>query len=121
MKLTRRQAFGFAALLTSHELSFESLETDLVKGLLLSVVSDPALAKLIGHQYLKDAPNEELVVNQLIDRLRHEANNRGVDSVTHTANVLIEDDLSAGKVVSLGGWVVARSEARLFAMCAKLL
>ncbi|MYF68621.1 MAG: hypothetical protein F4053_11665 [Proteobacteria bacterium] len=74
--------------------------------LLAAIDIDPEAARIIGRSFLEAYP-EEWNTRRLLTSVAH------VDAFN--VNVLIQRDFAAGRTVSVDGWVLSQTEARLCA------
>jgi hypothetical protein len=88
---------------------------------LLAVLNDPRSARVIGRAYLRTLPAAERTAGHLVRAISAD-NTRGPRCPTSNLPRLINDsvrhDFAAGAVVAVDGWVLSRTEARLYALAA---
>ncbi|MEA3641980.1 MAG: hypothetical protein VBE63_18870 [Lamprobacter sp.] len=104
-------------------LSVASVPSSLNLGALLGTLSDPSAAAWLGQRYLADHPHEQ-DANRLIDRLsaalsEHQGRlpaDRA--ALSQALSALIKDEYISAPLQSVEGWMLAPSEARLYALAA---
>jgi hypothetical protein len=113
LPLLLRSGLGFAAP-ENHELSPATLRW---------LVDDPRRARVLGARYRAQNPEEATagVLSSLIG-VSLGLSGRGAAPVTRDAlralmDARVRAEFGAGDVVRVGGWVLARTEARLCALC----
>ena len=89
---------------------------------LTSALSDPTSASRLGRAYLAAHP-EEADSEALAQRLEQALEARGApagdrDELIAGLNVLVQDEYVTAPLVSVDGWLLAQSEARLYALAA---
>jgi hypothetical protein len=95
-------------------------------GRLVEAVPSPVSAAVIGRRYLLRHP-EESETGILVAELERRAASRGLSlsgrcgaDLAKTLAELRRQDFAAGETACVDGWVLARSEARLYALAALL-
>jgi hypothetical protein len=86
---------------------------------LTEFVTDPASARILGDAYLQLQPAESDVarlVAWVFPALSNEREPPARDAVAQQLLAQIRADFDAERIVRVGGWVLSRSEARLFAL-----
>lgn len=93
---------------------------------LTRIVTDRRSARKVGIEYLRGAP-EERDPWRLVARLRAPWPEESLEVALASPGKLkelvasrVRDDFENGRTVSVGGWVLARTEARLYALTALL-
>jgi hypothetical protein len=111
--LTQRLSFGFAA--------SGGIELDTIT--LRSLVADPLHARGLGHSYRAQYPEEDHP-NVLTGLIRSSLTAGDTAAAPPTRAALlsalerhVRAEFGSGDVVRVEGWVLARTEARLFALC----
>ena len=77
--------------------------------------TDPSEARRLGQIYLTDHPTELGGVRRLVESLGPQAH---ADSVERRLRALVDADFSARETVMVDGWLLARTEARVYAFLA---
>jgi hypothetical protein len=108
-----RSSLGFAA--------GDSVELNATT--LRSLVADPLRARVLGYSYRAQFPEEDHpgVLTGLI-RASLTLGNTGAappnrDALLSVLDARVRAEFGAGKIVRIDGWVLARTEARLCALC----
>lgn len=95
----------------------------LSQGALLTTLSDPSAAGWLGQHYLAEYPQER-DVNRLIDQLKIALHAQPDELLTARVALqqalinLIQHEYVSARLVSVDGWLLAPSEARLYALAA---
>jgi hypothetical protein len=90
---------------------------------LRALVIDRVRARRLGQRYLAQVPleREPAVLARLIDAALKDRAAAGIANRARLADALeaqIRAEFGAGQIVRVDGWVLARTEARLCALCA---
>jgi hypothetical protein len=132
--LTRRQFIAAALSLTAGGLSMSLAEATAARGSesnaplsasadMLEVLSDPAASARFGRAYLAEHP-AEADVKVLIEQLSAAVGSRrgtvptDPDALTAALVAVIEHEYATLPPRRIGGWLLAPSEARLYALAA---
>jgi hypothetical protein len=86
---------------------------------LLGLLGDPGDGVRVGRMYLEACPYEadRAALPELILPGR-DARSLPREELRRVFGEQVEQDFAEGDVIEFGGWCLARSEARLFALCA---
>ncbi len=92
-------------------------------GALIATLSDPAAARQLGQRYLAEHPGEQDVnrlVDQLLARLSAQQGRVPTDRIAlqQAFTALIQHEYISAPLLSVDGWLLAPSEARLYALAA---
>jgi|APTNR8051073442_1049403.scaffolds.fasta_scaffold43140_2 hypothetical protein len=91
---------------------------------LVSAVGNRESAAVIGRTFLRTCPAEadanrleRFLLARAADRRFYPDGDRP-DDVRRCLSMMFRDDFATGNIVYVDGWILARSEARLYALCA---
>jgi hypothetical protein len=96
-------------------------------GDLLAVLSDPSAASRLGQQYLAEHPQERdanRLADQLLLALRAQQSNRATShpiALQQALIALVQREYVSAPLIAVDGWLLAPSEARLYALAALVL
>jgi len=97
-----------------------ALGTNTVRGWALSLFPNPQAAKTFGRLYLQRWPEEESaswLAHVLLDtQLSRQVNRASEDRLRQRIRSACARDFCTDDLVTLNGWVVTRTEARLLAL-----
>jgi hypothetical protein len=99
------------------------LPTTTMKGLLLSILEQPASAYTIGLAYLDSLPPDARAADRLANAIVCAAGcdsgtMRSTDALRKQISIRVRKDFAEGAVVIVAGWVLSETEAQLYALAA---